>query len=433
MSAGPHASSGPQQDYEDYFDIMLMGRRGMGKTTTAEKIIMAKSGKKHDPEPTNDISIWCLSDEPEVKERVKKRLENLYLWRSLANPHEEVNRRRKEERRDTSKCELLCNDTSKVRVLDVPGFHGTNESCSFSKYDDDLSLVRKILHLKSAHKFKFNRIVYFLPETSSMIRDSQILHLELSLMWKYFGRSIFNSMVVVATHDNNTFSVFTEPVSLDSMEELKTTKQYFNKALCTVLLDAKESPSVPLMFLSQSDTCPDILKKIKDSQVSQEGAGLEFNSSTCARCSKGIEKGHKGGGEGSSPATCHPMMIPKHAKFKHISAGTVHLMTFNIFMGKWPSFGSLDEKCLKCGKPPSSVGCTPLDSNYSHLKAQDEILVTHTSQVEEKYEIDIDPEEDTLNGSNEVEETTDADDLPRMNQRTTSYTQLAQVYLRKCL
>ena len=448
MSARPQPSPSPPQDYKDYFDIMLMGKTGMGKTTTAEKIIIANPvslpGRKHDLEPTvntkpssthcTDVSMWYLSDEPDEMERVSQRLKDLILWRSLESPHEEINRRRKEDSRDTDKCELLCNDTSKVRVLDVPGFHGTNESYSFSKYDNDLSLVRKILHIKNAHKFKFNRIVYFLPETGILIRDSQILHMEISLMWKYFGRSIFDSMVVAATHNHNTYRNFAKTLDIYSEEDLKTTRHCFEKVLWTVL-ESKDSLSVPLTFLSLFDTCERVLQKIKDSQVSKEGVGLEFNPSTCARCSKDLRNDHKGGeGDSSRPRNCHPMMIPKHTKFKQISAGTVHLVTFSIFMNKWPSFGYLDEKCLRCGEPPSAEGCTPLGSNYAHLNSREKIPVSHTSEVEENYEIDIDPSsENVLKGNDKEEESTDAAaDLPRVSKRNTSNTQLAEVYLRKC-
>ena len=445
MAATPQESPpGEGSNYDDYFDIMLLGKTGMGKTTTADKIIIANSitlpSSKPLQEPTvnttpssthcTDVSMWYLSDEPDEMERVSQRLKNLILWRSLQDPHEEVNQERKEESRNTDKCELLCNNSSKVRVLDVPGFHGSNEACFFSMYDSDLSIVRKIFHIKTAHKFKFNRIVYFLPETGVLIRDSQILHVEMQLMQKYFGRSIFESMVVAATHNHNTYRNFSKTVDMYSSEDIKTTRQYFEKALEKVV-DLNDSLSVPLTFLSLFDTCERVLQKIKDSQVVREGAGLIFNPSTCARCSRSIKSTEEGGN--SAPNTCHPMMIPKHTKFQRISEGTVHLVTFNIFMSKWPSFGYLDEKCIKCGEPPSSAGCTPVGTNYTHKNSPENIPVAHTTVVLENYEIDIDPEErlPEVDSKKEEEETVDAE-APKISRRKASNTQLAEVYLRKC-
>ncbi len=449
MSDSPAPSPCPPQDYKDYFDIMLVGKTGMGKTTTADKIIIADlisspGTKRKQQESTvkitrssshcTDVSMWYLSDELDEMEQVSQRLTNLIRWRVMDDPHEEINLQRKEKSRNTDKCELLCNDTTKVRVLDVPGFHGSDEGCFFSMYDNDLSLVRKIFHIKTALGFKFDRVVYFLPETGALIRDNQILNMEMQLMQKYFGRSIFENMVVAATHNHNVYRNFTKTVDLFSSEDMKTTKHSFEKALGKVL-DEKETLSIPLTFLSLFDSCERVLQKIRENQVANEGAEITFNSSTCARCSKTIEACNKEERENPSPNTCHPMMIPKHTKFQRISEGTVHLVTFNIFLDKWPSFGYLDESCIRCGEPPSTTGCTPVGTQYTHKNSTEAITVSHTSNVQENYEIEIDPDESS---TTEAEVKTDSQEMvdteapPTISRRRASNTQLAEVYFKKC-
>ena len=70
--------SGTQQGIEDttidYYDIMVIGKTGMGKTTTADKLLVANPDQiKYEAEYTEperngecmnveDLSIWLLSD-----------------------------------------------------------------------------------------------------------------------------------------------------------------------------------------------------------------------------------------------------------------------------------------------------------------------------------------------------------------------------------
>lgn len=440
MATGQDPHSSLQQGtykYIDYFDVMLIGKTGMGKTTTADKLLLANPTKRDYSEgPTteepvhdvtsshiqyDDIFMWHLSNKPGEVEEVTLRLKNLVFYRSLENPHEEVNKSRMENSETTEQCELLSNDTSKIRVLDAPGFYGSNAAASSADVrkracdttETDLSIMRKILHIKMAKNFKFNRIVYFLPEKGILERDSQILQMEISIMENYFGRSIFESMVVAVTHSGSAYKHFAKGADLFPPEDHKKTEHYFQKAMRKVFGDRggdKALPQPPIIFISLHDTSDKILHKIRESQVSNEAVELQFNPATCARCNIkiGMLQGDGHQIEGTeevlgtcthddwssaipyNESTCHPMMIPKYSTLQKVVGGIAHLITFRIFWGKWPSFQSLDEICIKCGKPPKVRGCHKVRTNYIKGGSDGKIFVDHTSKVDESFVIKMD-------------------------------------------
>ncbi len=468
-----NAIGGRGRDYKDYYDIMFLGKTGMGKSTTVDKILMANPNQAnydynpstahptitYDTLPTeilnsgngqaealgpngdditnggelqgsvstiktatqcSDLSMWHLSENQDQNE-VERRLKNLVMWRSLDSPHEHVNKSRTHSSSSVS-CELFSNDTSKIRVLDVPGFYGPNvvgieERRSSDVFDlvgrgieNDLTIMRKILHIKVATQFKFNRIVYFLPDTGVLTRPSQILQTEIGIMEHYFKLSVFNCMVVVATHNHSIYSKVRKDCDLYTAEELGQTRAVFRQAMRKVFI-SDDIPDPPIIFISQFDTCDEILWKIKESKVVKEGVGLIFNPSTCAKC--GIHIGmladpdkprssevgavaicmNKPGSVAIpyDESLCHPRLVPKYNKVQCLFGGMAHLLLWKQFLGRWPYFGNQDEVCLCCNKPPKATGCTRVGTKYKHKKVKgDGIEVKHTPEVEENYQFVVD-------------------------------------------
>jgi hypothetical protein len=425
LQAGISRSIGP------YYDIMFIGRTGTGKSTTADKLLIANPNvesylDKPNEEPTRDdvngyikhtdMRMWPLSDKKEEIERVSYRLKSLAFYRNLENPHEEVNDARQSGTYDlTTQCELLSNDSTNIRVLDVPGFYssdanvGNVQECAQATSGNDLSIVRKILHIKMAKKFKFHRIVYFLPERGPLEQDSQVLQSEIQIMEKYFSRSIFQTMVVVATYPASSYKFFNRKADLFPQEDVDMTRLYFQMAMQSIF-KSDDVPEPPIIFISMFDRCEDIYDKIRNSKVAKEGVGpLEFNPATCARCSIKIGKLHEDSTYGDhtdnmaictnsdwesampyEDSTCHPMLIPKYSMQQKIVGEIAHLLTFKLFLGKWPSYCSLEEVCINCGEGPKSRGCLRVYTSF--VCSTGEIRVNHTSTVDE---LSMELEDDT--------------------------------------
>ena len=107
--------------------------------------------------------MWHDSENDDDLQMVEKRLTSLVTCRQAEYPHKVLNEIRKESP-SSRDFELLSNDTSLVRVLDVPGFFShdskkTDTDNDFTKIL--LQLMRKNIHIKQIYYFKFIRIVYF--------------------------------------------------------------------------------------------------------------------------------------------------------------------------------------------------------------------------------------------------------------------------------
>ena len=343
----------PQQGVEssviDYFDIMVVGRTGVGKTTTVDKLLIASlsgqmpeaSTEGVDPKVNfergtmtyGDLVMWLISDKD--LNRVTLRLKSLVFFRSLEEPHKEINDAREADE-GTQQPELLSNELTRIRVLDVPGFFGRDAASDDANLDSrmadtkdfDLATMRKVLRIKTAHNFKFNRIVYFLPERGSLKRTSQHLITEIAIMEKYFGSSIFDSMVAVATFPPDVYKHIPDNNrNLFEDSQREETEEHLQEALGIVF--KSDPPKPPIVFISLFDTCEAILEKIRTAEVKKDHVDLAFSRSICARCNitiiqegkkiAQVQSGRYPDQLGEVPleeTKCHPLMVLKYSKVK---------------------------------------------------------------------------------------------------------------------
>ena len=415
MATGGTASAGSVTHADtavDYYDIMVVGKTGMGKSTTADKLLIANpdgcdyKGAQH-TEPvvenqrmnSEDLSIWLLSDAPDEISRVEQRLKNLIFFRGLNEPHQEVNSR-SDENDPTLSFELISNESTRVRVLDVPGFFGVGDAGTSvalagekaqSAVNVALGRMRMVLQIQATMCINFRRILYFLPIRGSLRRSDSYLETELTTLANYFGKSIFLCMVVVITY---TPDAYEDGHNLTFSESaIARTSDIFCNVLSRALPRERNLPSPPIVFISMMDTCETILKKIMNANVTCDFITLEFDTQMCARCGNKtkfikskkitvcVDETDTTNTIPYDESTCHPLFLPKYTKIKKILGGIVHLTPLGRYFQNWPRFGEIHEECARCGKAPGSHGCTLVKTRCELYGEY--FMVDHTNNTRE--------------------------------------------------
>ena len=414
----------------NYYDIMILGLTGQGKSTTADKLLIANpTGCNYRQDPPieypeltpvgqqmnmEDLSMWHSDGELDSVERLSTRLKNLVFFRKLDDPHSHVNGYRAAGMlvcMKTLGCELLSNETSRMRILDVPGFFGEVsaeqlQACSVpgapslmlaqNATSSHLGIMRNILHIQAMMSMKFRRILYFLPCRGRLERTNAALQQELQLMVHYFGRSIFETMVIVATLPDVVYD--TMPAGFDvkfPTAKLEDTRRCFQEALRSFLND--DVPSPPVIFVSLTESCESILEKVKATDVTRDGLQLQLSPSVCARCSMkiGSLNGDRVAGTFGrdwsqsilyNHSLCHPILVPKYTQLQKFKEGVAYAVKtiLNRDEWNWPDFSV--EICPSCKQPSGAQGCMKIDQEYSLKEGAPPIIVDHTNQFQEPFE-----------------------------------------------
>ena len=410
---------------EEYYDVMMVGITGQGKTTTSDKMLVAnpskelagQSEREHKRTLTvKDLTLWTIS-------RTPKDLNDFGghdPHQTLHDPQKYLDDFRKAQELNpiTSSCQLISNELSRMRILDVPGFfgvpvHGEIEQTpwiddSSSPLEKDihkftcnhLAIMRDILRVQSTMRMKFKRILYFLPVKGPLVRPSMVLRQELILLARYFGRSIFESMVLVATVSSHLSKMDDMQGKLFTDSEAKTTRTKFQETLRDILGLHPDSstPYPPVIFISLLDTGEEIVDMVRRADVQKNSLELIFDPGVCVKCSciihwleservEVIPTGKKASDVlPYSESRCHPIFLPRnrhpHKIEKEFGITYVLLSQHNESGGG----NSSEEVCHRCKQPPGTEGCMKVGEVYTMELAAGgsaEVKVDHTNHIEQ--------------------------------------------------
>ena len=427
-------SSAEPEVPSEYYDILLLGRTGQGKSTTGNKLLQTDVTFS-DPNPYSHWEEKLSDDHPpqnggpgEANGGGEEESSDIF---KIGGGIESV----------TSKCKLVSNVASNIRVLDTPGFADSRRTPRQGVFNGNLQIFRSILRMQDMNDLAFSRVLYFLPNRGTPERADGTLQEEIRLIHGFLGDEVFKIMIIVAT---NRYKRGKPEIEIDE-DDLQIIREVFMAAFRKITYTTDEQEEIidqcpPVIYLPYLETDvvnrivgtevlyekplhkPEVVEISPGSQPAEElirearqrnrGRKLQFHD-RCIKCSAKLiysesplgkypdrviinEQGDDQKMLAYTESKCHPVLVPRHSTVVKIVGGILHIATAGVFVavgkirGKkfWPGFTNEDELCAHCKKDPSAEPCLKVDTSF-RLKTKEgtEIIKTNHSTTLDKIHV----------------------------------------------
>ena len=386
------------------YDVLLLGKTGMGKSTLGNKLLQISTM------PENMLHVVKPKIEPAIhKDQPCLVYKNdfvsetecceLYLEASFKTSDDVINNQsprkilEQQQQSVTDTCKMVDNKKTGVRVLDTPGFSDTRHS-SASLYEGNLQIFRWIVREQRnrGKNLKIRRVLYFLPERGVPEKADRGIQDELKLIHHFFGPDIFNCIVIIATNRKD-----------ERYQRLGFTEEDAHEAQSLFKLSYKLATGEelhkcpPVVYIPVNHSEEEVVSDIKKAKVIDDKVFVpRFQDGVCSRCAIRFIRNSKNEGicvadvehTAYNTTRCHPVFVPKYSTGEKIQGGLAHIATLGTALlyeaitekETWPGFTNSDEICPSCKLSPGSKGCLQVKEKFI-LPDGSEITVEHTNEL----------------------------------------------------